>query len=433
MAKRRVVLAKVVALRARPSVYADLSFETGGIIASSNVQLGQSVSQFDFTDLYAALGVQTEAHFKTVRTAIGGEQGVVVSDPADLLNSSDLSLGLATGADAPALMTLRAEGVKAALDRACALRAKQYYTTYGNQAAIIKQMSQSYTLDPKPNESSKNSYLSALAKLSAAQLDGLENAYHNDPFSPQQPPGMPAGAPPAGRDQGQVMYSSPSSSHFKSTTYPSSQSDNPTSNMQQDMTSDSHGYGYRMPYIEAQAQNARAQANLIDEKFSQFLVGQTIPNLDAIYTNQLTAINMNVKRFQVAYLATILLSPIAGTVTAIYKQVGEAVQAGEKVLRIEDNTAMLLYGRLICAEMIPLNSSIRIESYLFSGTTTEIIEGTIVAVRGDAAGDDNWNVIISCQNTDRTGNPILPLNYHFDTDSTQNTRQTRASIAITSP
>jgi hypothetical protein len=427
----RAVSAKVIALRARPSVYADLSFETAGIIASSNVQLGQPVDQFDFADLNAALGVQTETHFKTARTGIGSELGVPVKDAANLLNSSDLSQYLATGADAPALMTLRAEGVKAALDQACALRANQYYTIYGNQAAIIDQITQSYTLNPQPNQSSKSSYLAVLAELSAAQLAGLWKAYQDDPFAPPAPPGMTIVEHDTyGRDVGKVMYSR--SFTQSDTTYPGQQDNYNASSTK----TNTYEYDYRMPNFEAQAQNARAQADLIDERFSQFMIGQMLPNLEAIYNNQLTALNMKVKGFQVAYLATILLPPIAGTVTAIYKHLGEAVGAGEKVLRIEDNTAIYVFGRIICTEMIPLNSSIKIESYLFSAAAPapQTIEGTIVAVRGDAAGDDHWNVVISCpQNTDGAGNQILPSNYHFATDSTQGTSQTNATITITGP
>src|SRR5271156_1110263 len=93
----------VVSLTVCPSAWANLSFEVGGIVEESNVVLGQSImTPFDYTSFYATLGAASEANA-----------------PANLLNSSDIDKNVG----ASELMALRAEGIKAMLDKACALRA----------------------------------------------------------------------------------------------------------------------------------------------------------------------------------------------------------------------------------------------------------------------------------------------------------------------
>lgn len=177
-------------------------------------------------------------------------------------------------------------------------------------------------------------------------------------------------------------------------------------------------YGYRIPFVEAAAQNSRAQISLQSERFSQYMTFQSLPSLEAIFGNELTAIDMDVKRLQVAYLNTILLPPISGVVTGVYKRVGEAVIAGETVLRIEDNSTVHLAGILIHGGILSLGAGVTVQANLFSSSTSTSITGNIIAVRGDESGDDRWDVVISCPNTDGDGNPILPLNYNFDFDDT---------------
>jgi hypothetical protein len=46
-----------------------------------------------------------------------------------------------------------------------------------------------------------------------------------------------------------------------------------------------------------------------------------------------------------------------------------------------------------------------------------MISGSAVTARGRRV-DDLWDVIVQCDNLDSSGNPILPLGYHFDYDNT---------------
>jgi hypothetical protein len=175
-------------------------------------------------------------------------------------------------------------------------------------------------------------------------------------------------------------------------------------------------YGYRIPSIECNAQNVRAQVSLMDEQFAVFMAGQYVSNLGSVFPNELLAMDMDVKRLQVAYLNTILMSPITGIVTGVYKNVGDRVLPGETVIRVESTSSVYLVGVLIYRGMISLQANVSIQTTLFSSSSTPVtITGTVVAARGDQSGDDRWEVVFLCPNG-TSGNPTLPLNYYFDYD-----------------
>jgi hypothetical protein len=396
-------VAKVAKLKAVPSVWANLSFEVGGIVQESNVVLGQPVTAFDFPTFYSNFGSATETSFirQAFRRPGGGGAaidqplGVKVSLPANLYNSADIYGGLG-GAE---LMALRAEGIKSVLDKACAIRANAYYGKYQNQADVIAQMRKNYLA---ANQNSKSAYLANLIHLANLQFNELGAAYNDDfrngvvrattshlQLNPGNTTSTTAGGPTT------VTTGAPET---------------------QDMTY--MDYGYRVPSIEANAQNSRAQISLMDEQFAQFMFGQYLPNLENVFQNELTSIDMDVKRLQVAYFNTILMSPINGVVTGVYKQVGDAVIAGETVVRVENNSTVNLVGVLIYRRMLALGANVTVKTSLASSTTSATVIGTITAVRGDESGDDRWAVVISCNNNDTGGHPILPLNYNFDFDDT---------------
>ena len=113
-------------------------------------------------------------------------------------------------------------------------------------------------------------------------------------------------------------------------------------------------YGYRVPYLESSAQLERAQISLMDQQFAQFMYGQNLPDLATVFQNELNAIDGNVFRLQVAYLNTILMSPIAGTITGVYKYPGDPVKAGEPVMRVEDNSTIYLLATVVYREPVAL-------------------------------------------------------------------------------
>jgi multidrug efflux pump subunit AcrA (membrane-fusion protein) len=177
---------------------------------------------------------------------------------------------------------------------------------------------------------------------------------------------------------------------------------------------------YRTPFFESQAQYERAQISLIDEQFGQYLSSQNLPELPQIFDNELQSIDADVRRVQLAYLSTILLSPIDGVVTGVYKNRGDWVRPGEPVVRVENNASCLLVGRVIYRGRISNNSDVTIFTKLFDhpGASRTKIVGQIVAARGQD-DDDNWEIVVQVpKNQNSAGDYLLPLGYHFDYDNT---------------
>jgi biotin carboxyl carrier protein len=415
-----ILSGQIVNLRVCPTVWADLSFEVSGIVQQSNATLGQQVTAFDFDSLYATLGQSTETVYELgpsrlaeIRSGSGTGPikvgGTPVAEPQNLLNSDDLQNNVASSI----LLSLRAESIKALLDKACALRANVYYGKYSTQSQtnLINYIKKNYTA----STGLKPANLSSLQSLATEQYNALHGVYKSDPDRYY-----------TGGTSGVVKSTS---SHLKSTTASTGSSQttgSPTSTGTETSTQTQNmtytDYGYRVPDIECNAQNLRAQTSLIDEQYSQLQFSQYIPNLESVFGNQLTAIDMDVKQLQVAYLNTILLSPINGVVTGVYKQVGDRVIAGETVLRVEDNSAFYLVGVVVVRGVLTLNQSVTVTTTLFSTAPSTVITGQIVAVRGDESGDDRWQVVILV-NSITGGQSTLPLNYYFDFDDTSITVQ----------
>jgi len=110
------------------------------------------------------------------------------------------------------------------------------------------------------------------------------------------------------------------------------------------------------------------------------------------------------------------MSPISGTVTGVYKHPGDAVKAGEPVVRVEDNSTILLMARLIYPGPIVIGrSSVTVSTPLFDSSSTPTnLTGSVVAARGHR-DDDQWDIIVKCANPlDASNKPIFPLGYRFD-------------------
>jgi HlyD family secretion protein len=427
---------KVVRLKVTPLQAAQLALDTSGIVGEWNLALGTAVTAFNFAAFYAVLG------------------NTVTGSPAQLQYDSQ---GIQTAVTASNLLALRAESQKAALDAAIAARANAYYAKYGNQAAIIAQMQTYYS----PTVAfSKPFLLASLSKAAQDQANALQAAYTLD------------GRTGVVRTTTSALKSTTTSTGFsfesdKSTTtgsettqgsdvdyldetvtqLPSGRTElspppladetivqtTTTPNLSGTDTSETNasgsagetgsiintGYGYRVPSIEAAARNFRAQASLIDEQFAQFMAGQNLPYLAQVFGNELAMIDLAVKRLQVAYLNTIMLSPIDGIVTGIFTNLGDPVKAGDVIVRVENNQTVLLEGTVVYREMISVGDTVTVQTTLFSDPSQPTsITGTVAAARGHESHDDWWDIAVNCTNTDSSGNPIFPLHYSFDYDDT---------------
>jgi biotin carboxyl carrier protein len=416
--------AKVVSLRVRPFQVSHLSFEVGGILGESDTVLGASVTAFDFAAFYALL--------RSMPT--------VTTDPARLLYDF---LEIQAAVQPFTVAALRAEVNKAALSTAINARANAYYAKYGTAPAIITQINEFYSpsvFDSKPNR------LDRLSATSQNQMLQLQDAYANDgrtsvvrttqsvldstlestgssktagqsdQLSVTFPTEPATFSPPPPGTGITVTGDVKVSEDFQMDT--SSLASTSTGFATERQTIVNTDYGYRIPFLENVAQNDRAQISLIDERFASFMYAQNLPNLAAVFQNELASIDNNVYRTQIAYLNTILMSPIPGTVTGIYKNPGDAVRPGEPVIRVENNDIVYLVATLVYRGPISIGSLVTVTTTLFDlpGPPTTV-EGNAVAVRGQQE-DDHWEVILPCPNLEIGGKHIFPLGYHFDYDNT---------------
>jgi hypothetical protein len=419
--------AKPVSLSVRPLQVSHLCFEIDGILGMSNTALGAAVTAFDFDGFYATLNA-----FPTG-----------TNDPSRLrYNYADIQAYVSPFA----LAALRAEAGKVALNKAINARQNAYYAKYQNRNAIIAEIDKFYS--PSQNDS-KPKRLERLSQIADKQASALQSAYQHDNmtgvvrttkstlhsktttkggsteigesnqvsmYQGLTVPGTPP-PPPAGIPLNETAYTDNTydeGNNLENTTSKGSATE--------DQTIYNRDYAYRVPYRECEAQNERAQISLMDQQFAQFMYGQNLPNLKEVFRNELDSIDSDVFRLQTAFLGTILMSPIAGTITGIYKNPGDAVKAGEPVFRVENSAEILLEGTLVYRGPIPMGSLLTIQTTPFDaaaspGASPLTRLATVVAVRG-ADADDRWEIVARSDNLDNNGNPIFPLGYQFDYDNT---------------
>jgi len=426
--------ATIIDMKARPVASANLCFEVSGVLDQLSVQLGWPVASFNFDFFYANL---------TVYTAPG--------DPSRLAYDSQGILSDPTFVRPSTLATLRSAPIAATLDKAITMRQNEFYAKYATAWVGLPGMlpitNMIYNLYG-PGTGSKLDLLQQLGKVANNQTNALLGAYAAN-----------AGRNPSGPQGGVVMTTSSkvsstgghneeemtaynvvgnfpalppggapfSGAGFTTPTGVTATEWQGTTGETQNITN--QDYGYRTPFYECQAQGLRSSISLADQQFAAFMDAQKTPNISQIFANNLQSMDLDVKRLQVAFLNTILLSPIGGVVTGIYKNPGEAVRPGETVMRVEDNSNVYISAKVVYRGPIviaqpgappPPHSNVTIHTKLFDGAPlAPPLKGQVVAARG-AGSDDTWELVVRCNNLDPSGhNFILPIGYHFDFDDTQ--------------
>ncbi len=430
--------AKIVSLRARPSQISHLCFDNDGILGELTTHLGATTVGFDFPKFYAELAAAP----------------TLAGNPSRLKYDF---LAIQQEAQPSTLASLRAEPRKAALDKAINARQNAFFSKYANISAIVSRINAWYapaTVGSKPN---RLAILSSLAEDQAAALkaaytsDGLlgvvkhthsilgsttiTKGHSNELGSSSQSgstteegfnmgvvSGTIQGPPPDGQilpwnvnhPVGMVLNDATSGETGSNKSF--------THNWEKAVEKQgivNTDYGYRMPYFESQAQNERAQISLIDQQFSQFMYSQQLPNLTQIFANELRSMDGDVYRLQIAFLSSLLMSPFRATVTGIYKHPGESVRGGEPVIRVENNAIVQLVGTLVYRDPITLGATVTVQTSLFDAASNPTtITGKVVAARGHSAEDDQWEVVVACDNVGAGGADIVPINYGFDFDDT---------------
>ncbi len=429
--------AKVISMIAQPSQASYLCFEVGGILDRLNVDLGITAQNISFGKLCDEVKASP----------------VTVGDPSRLQFDAH---GIDKLANPFAMATLRNEMSKVTLDTAINARQNIYFSKYANAASVISTIKASYS---RTSPASKPNLLGILDDIAGEQAEALQQAYMDDDRtgvvkatsstvqtearntgsslrfsnftqeSRAEPGKRNAPMPPILPDisyWGDFGQSPPAANRFKfdrplnsvltaGYNFEFSKNDGTALGNQSALNVD---YEYRTPYLETRARHMRALISLTDQRFESFMFEQNIPHLEKIFENELASIDNEVYQFQIALLRSFLISPFPGIVTGIYKNPGDAVSAGEPVLRVENNNVVHLVAGLLHRGPIPIGSTATVTTTLFGPSSpATTLSGSVVAARGQ--GDrDRWEVVVQIDNIDGSGNHILPLNYCFDREFT---------------
>ncbi|MDT4737252.1 HlyD family secretion protein [Bradyrhizobium sp. WYCCWR 12699] len=166
------------------------------------------------------------------------------------------------------------------------------------------------------------------------------------------------------------------------------------------------------PRLENKLEFERLQSVVVQEEARNAINALGVSSLEASLRRELEFIELEVLKNQVKLLNTYLLPSFPGVITAIYKDLGEHVQAGEPVLRIENDRRLYLYGFIQLRALPAIDQTVTIKSKIFEGTVEKTYSAKVVSVRGHNTDDDEWELLLELDNP--PGANFLPLNYGFD-------------------
>lgn len=178
------------------------------------------------------------------------------------------------------------------------------------------------------------------------------------------------------------------------------------------------GREYEIPLHDNKVRWLRSEIALRQEKLAAFRLVKLNAKENVLREKAMTT--AEIRKIQLAYVDTFLVPPFDGVITAVFRHLGDFVTAGQPVLRIENDKFVYLIGTIKCRALIRVGDKVTVSTTLFGaiGGPTVEIEGAVCAVRGHEPVDEQWNVIVRCDNQAGTGR-ILPLNYNFDFKGTE--------------
>lgn len=367
---------KVVTLTAMPQLAATLSVPVHGVVENVPAVLGQQVHAYSLDDLYGDLPTPTKA------------------DPAVLTYNS---AGIMTAVAGSVLLNLRGERAAAALDAAVAARANAYYGGLGNPTAALAAQVEAWH---GSGAGSKQDSLRNLLTFADIARVNLDKAY-------QGQPAIVEGTTEVTTQPG-----------YANTPYT--------------ISSEFHDHIFRTPGNDAIAALIRAKVTLQDQLITELLKWQNATHFKEVSANQLTVVDQQVRIRQLALLETIVLSPIDGMVTAVLASPGDRVVAGQPLLRVESDAKIYLVGTIVYRGFIAAGTATaKVTTTSALGVPGNQLEfdGTVVAARGNATGEDRWDVVIAVnppdgklpfgsKNQGFASAYGIPLHYTFGTDDT---------------
>lgn len=390
--------AKAISLSVRPTQSADLCYPISGIIEYlPETLLGQTVGAYDLIKLKKKLRPEVELPADTVKATQFGSASGSVKNIVSHLGILKSSIG-----DGPSeiehdlgrsvLSRLRAQDIATGLTQALAW--------YGlkNSADLTIEAVQKKTelLGISPSDpNSLPSLLSSLSNVLKQRHDLLAGLYQNN---------------------GIDAVTTPTANSTSTTQTTGGQSFNTSS--QSETTYG--GQEFQAHPADNRARYLRAVISLRQERLAAFRLVMMNTGDNVEYAKAMTA--ADIRKIQLDYIDTFLVAPFDGVVTAVFRNVGEFVTAGQPVLRLENDKTVYLVGQIKCRGLIRIGYTAHVKTTLFgepAGAQVQI-DGIVCAIRGHEPIDEQWNVMIRCNNTaPAPGGTILPLNYNFDFDNTE--------------
>lgn len=465
--------ANIRRLQVLPSRSADLCFSVPGVIAKQNYDhqnktgpayLGQTVQAYSIES-------QLYAHLSETITDVNDPRhpghGLPVNSPnrddnARLkYDSAEISRAMTSGGVAsPFLFALRNESIAAALDQAVSRREGTYFERFKHAAVIQQALTQGFQsilgLLPQLQSEATNRFTAIdgahAASAAPAVITKLETksgvdvnykvttttkvrntiSVNGEFDHPEEP--LDTQVFEVADDQTEKLVQKHKSDRVTSFPFSrvgaawtkeegkfvdESQVSETTNAGKQISESDNPAFFH--PRLDNSISHKQLQAGLSSEKMQQSIAAVSAPHTERIIADENAAMDAEVRRLQVTFAESYLTSPISGVVTAVFKDVGECVQPGEAVMRIENDAVVFLVGRVQYFGMLRIGQDVIVRAAdLFEANVAEDFRGRIRGIRGHEADDDEWEILIECDNPlDGQGRRKLPIYYQFDRDTTK--------------
>ena len=175
---------------------------------------------------------------------------------------------------------------------------------------------------------------------------------------------------------------------------------------------------YMHPTLDNVIASRQQEVAVNEERLRNKILALKLPHMEHILASELASMDLEIRTLQVNFAHTFLMPPIDGIVTAVYKDVGESVEPGDPVIRIENDSFVMLFGRIQFKKALWPGRKITVNiGRIFETPRDKMLPCKIVSVRGHEADDDEWEVILETKNPKVDGRPLLPINYQLDSDT----------------
>lgn len=378
--------ARSINLRVRPVSSTDLAYPVDGVVSmQSETLLGSRVRGLRVENLYAMLGEVAD-----------GDGSRLEWDSKRIF---DYLFNVAEEAARPGmtmLSRLRNVSEAADLDRAIMMRQNAFLTSYSPE--VLREVHRVYYDNPRDQSAVRHRLLSAIEGDVGRIHHGLEDGYKKEGWHEK------------------VLHAAHTLSENKATQYSGA------GHIQFEgwTETSSKGFEFRYPTAENDLKHHQARAAVRQEFLNAWRMAEMCRMGETTFANELGAIDRSITKLQSAYVDTFLFSPMDGVVTGVFHGMGDHVQAGEPVLRVESDFFVYLVGIVKYRGMLRIGSLVNVTTTLFEavGGSPVTMSGKVVSVRGHDSVSEQWDVLVLCENFTPAGDVILPLNYHFDFEST---------------